>query len=578
MTSVWGELKRRNVVRVGIGYIIVAWLLLQVADVVLNNIEAPAWVFQTVMLLLALGFPLALFFAWAFELTPEGLKKEKDVDRTESITHVTGRKLDFIIIGVLAAALVMFALDKFFWTVNVEPEMTATGASRSIAVLPFVNMSDDPNNEYFADGISEEILNLLANIPELHVTSRSSAFSFKGQNLDVPTMAARLNVAHVLEGSVRKSDNQLRITAQLIEVDTDTHLWSETYDREMKNIFAIQDEIAAAVANALQITLLGKEAKATETSPEAYALYLQARHFGNLGTVDGSNQAETLIKQALEIAPGYAPAWVELGWVYSQQTGLFGLRTYAEGNDLARKAFQQALAVDPQYGRAYAGLANVARNYDHDFVMAAAHLEQALKLNPGDSDILGIVARQHMELGRVDEAINLYRQSVALDPLAGHGSLGIALYYAERLDEASESLRMAVSLNPESVYAQYRLALVLIVQGDAAAALTITKFLRDDGWRLAAMALVQHALDDDKASNAALDEMIERFSADMAFQVAMVYAFRGEIDNAFDWLEQAYENRDSGITEMLIDPLLTNLHDDPRWEPLLDKVGLPHDL
>lgn len=324
--------------------------------------------------------------------------------------------------------------------------------------------------------------------------------------------------------------------------------------------------------------MLGKEAKATETSPEAYALYLQARHFRNLGTVDGSNQAETLIKQALEIAPGYAPAWVELGWAYSQQTGMFGLRTYAEGNDLARKAFQQALAVDPQYGRAYAGLANVAKNYDHDFVMAAAHLEQALKLNPGDSDILGIVAWQHMELGRVDEAINLYRQSVALDPLAGHGSLGIALYYAERLDEASESLRMAVSLNPENVYAQYRLALVLIVQGDAAAALTIAKSLRDDGWRLAATALVQHALDDDKASNAALDEMIERFSADMAFQVAMVYAFRGEIDNAFDWLEQAYENRDTGIVRLLIEPLLTTLHDDPRWEPLLDKVGLPHDL
>jgi len=578
MTSVWGELKRRNVVRVGIGYIIVAWLLLQVADVVLNNIEAPAWVFQTVMLLLALGFPLALFFAWAFELTPEGLKKEKDVDRSDSITHVTGRKLDFVIIGVLAAALVMFALDKFVWTVNVSPEITTTGASRSIAVLPFVNMSDDPNNEYFADGISEEILNLLANIPELQVTSRSSAFSLKGQNLDVPTMAARLNVAHVLEGSVRKSDNQLRITAQLIEVDTDTHLWSETYDREMKNIFAIQDEIAAAVADALQITLLGKAPKTTETNPEAYALYLQARHFGNLGTVDGSHQAETLLKQVLEIAPGYAPAWVELGWAYTQQTSLFGLRPIAEGNDLARKAFQQALAVDPQYGRAYAGLANVARTYDRDFVMAAAHLQQALKLNPGDSDILGTVARQHMALGRVDEAIALYRQSIALDPLTGHGALGNALYAAGLLDEAAESLRMAVSLNPENVYGQYRLVLILLVQEDLTAALTLAKRVPDDGYRLLTMALVQHALDNDEASNAALLELIERFSADMAYQVAMAYAFRGEVDNAFDWLEQAYENQDSGIIELLIDPLLTNLHDDPRWELLLDKMGYPDEL
>ncbi len=276
MTSFWGELKRRNVVRVAIAYAVVSWLLLQVADVVLDNIEAPTWVFQAILLLLVIGFPVAIIFAWAFELTPEGLKKEKDVDRSESITHVTGRKLDFVIIGVLVIAVGFLLVDKLYLSEGdtVPDEIIAT-ERKSIAVLPFVNMSNDANNEYFSDGISEEILNLLVKVPELRVTSRSSAFSFKGQNLDVPTMAAKLNVVHVLEGSVRKSGNQLRITAQLIDGETDTHLWSETYERELKDVFAIYDEIAAAVVDELKIKLLGEPPKATETNSEAYALYLQ---------------------------------------------------------------------------------------------------------------------------------------------------------------------------------------------------------------------------------------------------------------------------------------------------------------
>jgi TolB-like protein/thioredoxin-like negative regulator of GroEL len=437
-------------------------------------------------------------------------------------------------------------------------------------------MSDDASNEYFSDGISEEILNLLANVPELQVTSRSSAFSFKGQNMDIPTMAARLNVAHVLEGSVRKSGDQLRITAQLIDVVTDTHLWSETYDRELKNVFAIQDEIAAAVVGALKITLLGKEPKATETNPEAYALYLQARHFARQGTAESSKQAETLLKQALKIDPGFAPAWVELGRAYRSQAGLFGLRPYDEADKLSRHAYQQALAIDPQYGRAHAALALNEMNYSWDFVMASEHLQQALKLNPGDADNLRAAARLEQILGRTDEAIDLYRQSIVLDPLAGHYGLGVNLYDAGRLEEAANSINMELSLNPGGASTQYRLGRVLLAQGNAPAALAAIKQEHDDGWRLAGLAVVQHALGDAGASDAALEELIERFSADMAYQVADAHAFRGEIDTAFDWLEQAYENRDTGMTNLLLDPLLANLRDDLRWEPLLDKMGLPH--
>jgi TolB-like protein/Tfp pilus assembly protein PilF len=575
MASVWQELKRRNVVRVGVGYTVVAWLLLQIADVVLNNISAPSWVFQAILLLLALGFPLALFFAWAFELTPDGLRKEKDVDRSASITHSTGRKLDFIIIGVLSLALVMFAIDRFALTTSDSSEVTATGQLRTIAVLPFENFSEDPNNEYFADGISEEILNLLAGIPELRVTSRSSAFSFKGQNVDIPTIAAKLNVAHVLEGSVRKSGDKLRITAQLIEVNSDSHLWSETYDREFENVFAIQDEIAASVADAMQITLLGKKPKTKETDPEAYALYLQGLHFFDLGTEEGLRRAGETISQALEIAPGYAPARVELGWTYIQQATMFGLITYDEASSLASQAFQTALAADPEYGRAYGGLAYVTMFYGQDFKLASEYLQQGLDLGPGDSALLGTLAQLETAVGRVEEAIALIRQTIARDPLNGHLALGRFLYFAGHLDEAADSLRLDLSLNPDAPYPQYVLGLVLMAQGETLAALMKIKEVPDDGWRLAGTAYAQHALGDNSASNAALDELIERFSADMAYQIAAAYAVRGDVDNAFEWLERAYENHDTGLLTLLVDPLLSNLHEEPRWIPFLNKMGLP---
>ena len=258
--SLFNELKRRNVFRVGFAYIVMAWLVLQVADVILNNIIAPGWVFHVLLLFLAIGFPFAVFFAWAFELTPEGLKKEKDVDRSKSITRVTGRKLDYGVIAVLVLALAYFTFDKFVLdpsrdaelvqatTEAVAEQATESGKAeitdKSIAVLPFVNMSNDPDQEYFSDGISEELLNVLAQFPGLKVAARTSAFQFKGQNRDIVGIAKQLHVNHVLEGSVRKSGNRLRITAQLIDAESGFHLWSETYDRELDDIFAIQDEIS----------------------------------------------------------------------------------------------------------------------------------------------------------------------------------------------------------------------------------------------------------------------------------------------------------------------------------------------
>ncbi|MEE8528383.1 MAG: adenylyl cyclase, partial [Gammaproteobacteria bacterium] len=254
MASVWGELKRRNVVRVAVAYAIVSWLILQLTDVLMPLLDLPEWVGRLVVLLLVIGFPLALVFAWAFELTPEGLKKEKDIDRSQSINHVTGRKLDFVIIGLLAVTLGYFAYDKFV----LDPGRDAAGDNaittpvlKSIAVLPFVPMSSGEDDGYFADGLTEEILNVLTQLPELQVTARTSSFFFKGQNIPVPEIAARLNVAHIVEGSVRRDSERVRITAQLIRASDGFHVWSQTYNRTLDDVFAVQEDIAENIAEAL---------------------------------------------------------------------------------------------------------------------------------------------------------------------------------------------------------------------------------------------------------------------------------------------------------------------------------------
>ena len=280
----------------------------------------------------------------------------------------------------------------------------------------------------------------------------------------------------------------------------------------------------------------------------------------------------------MAIDSDFAPAWTDLGRVYGDQAGVFGLRPIDEGYELARDAIQQALDIDPQYARAYAALARVKMYYDWDFTAAFQHLQKARALNSGDAAILEYAADLESIHGRIDEAIDLLRQSIALDPLSpqGHVELGATYYKAQRLEEAADSSQLALSLGPGIARAQLYLGLVLLAQGDAPAALVAMEQETSDWVRLFGMALVQHALGDAEASDAALQELIEWGAGVAAYQIAVVYAFRGEIDLAFDWLEQAYNNRDSGLTDMLLQPLLANLHDDPRWTAFLDKMGLPH--
>ena len=581
------EIKRRNVLRIAGLYLVGAWLIVQVAGTVLPMFDAPAWLPRTIVIVLAIGFIPALIFAWAFELTPEGLKRERDVDRFRSITPHTGKALDRIIMVVLALALGYFAFDKFVLAPQREAEQTSAArkegrsaalvesfGDKSIAVLPFVNMSADKDQEYFADGIAEELLNLLSKIPQLRVISRSSAFSFKGQNLETPEIGKRLNVAHILEGSVRKAGNQVRITAQLIDARSDMHLWSETYDRPLDNIFAVQDEIAAAVVAQLKLKLLGAAPKVKVADSKAYALYLQARKIGQQRTLEGHERSIALYQQALAIDANYAAAWAGLAEVYDRQTG-DGQRPIEEGVRLVREAVGKALAIDPEFAPAHGELGRLAMSYDGDLAAAARHYEHALALAPNNTDIIQGAANLLAKLGRLDTGIALTEYLVARDPVnpAGYTNLRLFYVYAGRLDEAIASSRIALSLSPGLAGAQYGIGAALLAKGDPAAALAAMQKESSEVWRLIGLPMAWHALGKKAESDAALAELIQKYEKEAAYNIAYVLAFRGEVDRAFEWLDKAVAYHDGGLSEIVGDPLFANLRSDPRWEPFLRKIG-----
>jgi len=452
--SLIAELKRRNVFRVGAAYAIMAWLLVEVASVVLPALHLPGWTLTFLIIVILAGFPLVLIFAWAFELTPDGIKREKDLDPAQSIARHGGRKLDFIMIGALVLALGYVLWERQPPQRESEALNAAeAAAAKSIAVLPFVNMSDDPANEYFSDGISEELLNALAKVPELSVAARTSSFRFKGQDLGVGEIAEILNVAHVLEGSVRKAGNRVRITAQLIRADSGFHIWSATYDRTLDDIFAVQEEIARAIVDALK-TKLGLRggkllAYAGTENVEAYNLYLRGRYL-TLG--EGAEAVAAGIKSleaALRLDPGFARAWANLAVAYG---------IYNEFNPdmkdafaLADQAADEALALDASLALAHSVKAGLHLNklewrlageaFEHavtlepneptirdwysqylfivgDFETALRQSEEALRLDPGSRFPWFQLGFLHYSMGDVEAGLKVFKQAIETDPVA----------------------------------------------------------------------------------------------------------------------------------------------------------------
>jgi len=439
--SFFAELKRRNVVRVGIAYVIVGWLLAQVAEFAIEAFGAPDWVLKIFVVFIILGLPLALFFAWAFELTPEGLKLEKHVDPDESITPQTGRKLDFIIIAVMAVALIYMVADKFIG----EPEITeitetAVPEDKSIAVLPFVNMSDD--KDYFADGLSEELLNLLVRIPDLKVAGRTSSFSFKGRNEDLRLIGDALDVNTVLEGSVRRSGDRLRITAQLVSVEDGYHIWSETYDRKMADIFDIQDDVASKIISALELHLASGssvEAGRPTQNAEAYGLYLESLA---VFQEDGPLFAIELLDRALALDPRFAKAHEQKAVLYWNAAAFF--MDSAKAQKLTYESAQAALSIDPSLVGAQTFMAT-ANTVDWTWSKELYAVERATGAMPTNLGVLGAYCWDLAYMGYFRESLKCADRMIALEPLAasGYQQKGMALIAMDRRAEAHDAWQLA---------------------------------------------------------------------------------------------------------------------------------------
>jgi TolB-like protein/Flp pilus assembly protein TadD len=470
-------------------------------------------------------------------------------------------------------------LALFAYQRAVAPREPAVPA-HSIAVLPFEDMSPERNQGYFADGLAEELISLLTRRPALLVAARDSAFSFRGQNLPTAEIAEQLKVAHVLTGSIRRLGERVRVTAQLVDARAGYQLWSDTYDRTLDDIFAIQDEIAGEVAQQLSLQLLGAGPKVRETDTQAYTWYLQARHIGRQHTQEGLTRAAELYRSALDIDPRYLPAWNELAGVYFNMAGL-AMLPRDEGYRRAREAAFKALAVDPDYAPAHDRLGWLALYQDGDFQAAAEHYRRALALEPANDAIRGNAAVLAVALGRLEEAIVLLKASAVRDPVSAisHANLANAYLLARRYPEAEQSIRNALTLSPHYAGAHYRLGRVLLAQGDL------------DGAREAfaaepveAAGLLGRALLADLAGrHDESDALLERVRADWgdlaAGSYAHVYAHRGDIDAAFEWLEvEVRSNGVTGLLEFRLDPLFDGLHDDPRWPALLDRSGFSADI
>jgi TolB-like protein/Flp pilus assembly protein TadD len=480
--------------------------------------------------------------------------------------------------AAVAGLLLIAMLGVGFWTVRRSQEKflntTAAIPSKSIAVLPFVNMSEDKANDYFSEGISEELLNLLAKVPQLQVAARTSSFSFKGKPIEIPEIARQLHVANVLQGSVRKSGDQLRITAQLIRAAEGYHLWSETYDRKLDDIFKIQDEVAGKVVKELKVTLLGAKPTVRETDPKAYALYLQARQLGYQSTAEAFEKSDALYHQVLEIDPRYAPAWDGLAHNFVNKVGGGGVVSNQEGFAPARELAEKALAIDPDYAPAHSTLGYIA-NLENDDAGAAKHFERALTLDPTDAVVLRAASAFLSNLGRLEEALALDQAIVRRDPVNTTVlfNLGNRQRFSGRYDEAIASLRTALSLNAGEGGVHYLLGLTLLLKGDAAGALAETEQEPNEISRMIGLPMAYHALGRKADSDDALSALIAKYEKDTSYNIAYVYAFRGEADQAFAWLDKALEYHDPGLSEIVVENLFDKIHSDPRWLPFLRKIG-----
>jgi TolB-like protein/Flp pilus assembly protein TadD len=591
--SLVAELQRRRVFRALVGYGIAAFAVLQIIEPIMHGLHWSDVVLSYVVVALAVGFPVVVSLAWIFDVNAGRIERTSTTG-----SGLRGARLAFLLVGIGVVAATpgvvwYFMLRARPATPSSEEALRAKldaarpgseiRAAPSIAALPLVNLSRDPDQEYFADGLAEELLNLLAKVPGLHVAGRTSSFAFKGKSEDLRSIGQKLNVATVLEGSVQKAGGRVRITMQLINAADGYHLWSESYDRKLTDVFAVQDEIAQAVVAALKIKLLQPPTSRDRRTAnvKAFNEYLLGRQLFHRNNVDGFRRAKEAYERAVALDPDYAAAWAGLAmatfWVADSAESLPAIKA---GQDRAVAAAEKAIALAPDLPDGYLARGFVRVPIQWDFAGSRADLERALALKPDDPDALnnyaGLIARV---LGRFPEGIAAARRATELDPLNARiwFTLGSVLAISGQLGPAREALNRSLEISPDQSFTPYPLGMTFLLEGKPAAAKDIFPRSSNDVFRLAGAALAEHDLGHLSESQRALDELVAKRGYAAAYQIAEVYAWRGETDRAIEWLERARAQRDGGLILLKVDPLLRNLRGDPRYKALLKKMNLPAD-